>query len=68
MATTKTKGGEFIIKETNAQDIFIPEQWNEEQLMMKKTCDDFIDQEVLPKLEQIDKQEEGLMRSLLMKD
>jgi alkylation response protein AidB-like acyl-CoA dehydrogenase len=67
MATTKTKGGEFIIKETNAQDIFIPEQWNEEQLMMKKTCDDFIDQEVLPKLEQIDKQEEGLMQSLLMK-
>jgi alkylation response protein AidB-like acyl-CoA dehydrogenase len=67
MATTKTKGGEFIIKETNAQDIFIPEQWNEEQLMMKKTCDDFIDQEVLPKLDQIDKQEEGLMQSLLMK-
>ena len=67
MAITKTKGGEFIIKETNAQDIFIPEQWNEEQLMMKKTCDDFIDQEVLPKLEQIDKQEEGLMQSLLIK-
>lgn len=65
--TTKTKGGEFLIKETNAQDIFIPEQWNEEQLMMKQTCDDFIDQEVLPNLERIDKQEEGLMQSLLEK-
>ncbi len=63
----KTKGGEFLIKETNAQDVFIPEQWSEEQLMMKKTCDDFIDQEVLPHLERIDKQEEGLMQSILEK-
>lgn len=68
MATTaKTKGGEFLIKETAANDIFIPEQWTEEQLMMKKTCDDFIDQEVLPILDRIDSQEEGLMPSILEK-
>src|ERR1700726_1875543 len=65
--SNQTKGGEFIIKETNAQDIFIPEQWTEEQLMMKKTCDDFIDQEVLPVIDRIDKQEEGLMQSILEK-
>jgi len=68
MATTgKTKGGEFIIKETSANDIFIPEQWSEEQIMMKKTCDDFIDQEVLPFLDRIDSQEEGLMPSIMEK-
>jgi alkylation response protein AidB-like acyl-CoA dehydrogenase len=68
MATTgKTKGGEFIIKETSANDIFIPEQWSEEQMMMKKTCDDFIDQEVLPILDRIDSQEEGLMPSIMEK-
>ena len=67
MAATKTKGGEFIIKETDAQDIFTPEQWTEEQLMMKQTCDDFIDQEVLPVIERIDKQEEGLMQSIMEK-
>jgi alkylation response protein AidB-like acyl-CoA dehydrogenase len=67
MAATKTKGGEFIIKETSAQDIFIPEQWTEEQLMMKQTCDDFIDQEVLPIIDRIDKQEEGLMQSIMVK-
>jgi alkylation response protein AidB-like acyl-CoA dehydrogenase len=65
--STKTKGGEFLIKETNAQDIFIPEQWNEEQLMMKQTCDDFIDQEITPILDRIDSQEEGLMPSLMEK-
>jgi len=68
MATTgKTKGGEFLIKETSANDIFIPEQWSEEQIMMKKTCDDFIDQEVLPILDRIDSQEEGLMPSIMEK-
>jgi alkylation response protein AidB-like acyl-CoA dehydrogenase len=65
--TTKTKGGEFLIKETSAEDVFTPEQWTEEQLMMKKTCEDFIQQEVLPKLNQIDAQEEGLMVSILNK-
>ena len=65
--STKTKGGEFLIKETNPQDIFIPEQWTEEQLMMKQTCDDFIDQEILPIIDRIDAQEEGLMPSLLEK-
>jgi alkylation response protein AidB-like acyl-CoA dehydrogenase len=64
---TKTKGGEFLIKETSAEDVFIPEQWNEEQLMMKKTCEDFIEQEVTPHLDRIDSQEEGLMVSLLDK-
>lgn len=67
MATNQTKGGEFLIKETNAQDIFIPEQWNEEQLMMKQTCNDFVDLEVAPILDRIDSQEEGLMVSLLEK-
>ncbi|QES89410.1 acyl-CoA dehydrogenase family protein [Rhizosphaericola mali] len=68
--STKTKaikGGEFIIKETAASDIFIPEQWNEEQLMMKKTCEDFLAQEVYPNLERIDKLEEGLMPSIVEK-
>src|ERR1700740_827143 len=66
-ATKKTKGGEFLIKETKAEDIFIPEQWTEEQLMMKKTCEDFLEQEVSHNLDRIDNQEEGLMVSLMNK-
>ncbi|MGE0770430.1 MAG: acyl-CoA dehydrogenase family protein [Cyclobacteriaceae bacterium] len=48
------KGGEFLIRETPAQEIFITEQWNEEQKMIAKTCDDFLDQEVYPNLDKID--------------
>lgn len=65
--TKSIKGGEFIIKETAAADIFIPEQWNEEQLMMKKTVEDFLDQEVFPYLDRIDSLEEGLMPSIVQK-
>jgi alkylation response protein AidB-like acyl-CoA dehydrogenase len=61
------KGGEFIIKETQANDIFIPEQFNEEQQMIAQTCKDFIQQEIIPNLERIDHQEEGLTVSLLDK-
>ncbi|MEY3677946.1 MAG: hypothetical protein RI924_87 [Bacteroidota bacterium] len=61
------KGGEFIIKETEAADVFIPEEFDEEQLMIKKTCEDFLEAEVYPNLERIDKLEEGLMPSLLDK-
>jgi alkylation response protein AidB-like acyl-CoA dehydrogenase len=48
------KGGEFLIRETDAKDIFIPEEWNEEQRMIAQTCRDFLDSEVMPKLEEID--------------
>ena len=49
------KGGEWIIKEVNAKDIFIPEEFNEEQLMVRDMCNQFIDTEVLPVVERIDK-------------
>ncbi|MFH1004056.1 MAG: acyl-CoA dehydrogenase family protein [Bacteroidota bacterium] len=64
---TTFKGGEFLIRETNAQDIFIPEQWNEEQLMIAQSCADFLAKEILPNLDRIDAQEEGLTVKLLDK-
>ncbi|MBI1770096.1 MAG: acyl-CoA dehydrogenase family protein [Bacteroidetes bacterium] len=48
------KGGEFLIRETQAQDIFIPEEFNEEQKMIMQQCKDFLLKEVYPKLDEID--------------
>ncbi|MEZ4937555.1 MAG: acyl-CoA dehydrogenase family protein [Crocinitomicaceae bacterium] len=61
------KGGEFIIRETKPEDIFIPEEFNEEQRMIAQTCKDFVEAEVMPHLDRIDKMEEGLMPSILDK-
>lgn len=68
-AKTKTiKGGEFLIRETAARDIFIPEEWNEEQLMIAQTCRDFLAQEITPKLDEIDSMEHPeIMPALLDK-
>ena len=61
------KGGEFLIKETLPKDIFIPEEFNEEQRMMYNMAHDFLETEVLPNLERLDAHEEGLMSSILDK-
>ena len=58
-------GGEWLIRKTAASDIFIPEEWNEEQLMMKKMTEDFIAQNVHNQLDAIDNQEEGLIEKLM---
>ncbi len=56
MEKTAIKGGEFLIKDVEAKDIFIPEEFNEEQKMIAKTCEDFIETEVFPHLDEIDSQ------------
>lgn len=56
-----------MVEPTSPADVFIPEEFNEEQKMIGQTCQDFLDAEVFPKLDEIDHQEEGLMPSLLTK-
>ena len=58
-------GGEFIIRDVSCDEIFTPEDWTEEHLMMKQTAIDFVNSRVVPNLDPIDNQEEGLMPKLL---
>ena len=72
MATEKSKtkvlkGGEFLIKETDPQLVFIPEEFSEEQKMMANSAKEFVEKEIWPNLDAIDKQKEGLTVSLLEK-
>lgn len=64
---TKTvlKGGEFLIKESSSENTFIKEQISEEQKMFGQTAEDFISSRVFPNIQKIDKQEPGLVISLL---
>ena len=61
------KGGEFLIRETASGEIFIPEEFNEEQLMMAQSASDFLEAEVVPNIEKLDAHEPGLMVSLMNK-
>lgn len=61
------KGGEFIIKESLAKDIFTPEDFSEEQKMMAEACLDFVEKEIFPNVERMNSLEEGFMPNLLEK-
>jgi len=61
------QGGEWLVRESEYQDVFTPEEWTEEQQMIAQTCRDFIAQEVTPNLDRIDTLEEGLMAGLMDK-
>ena len=66
---TTLKGGEFLIKETLANDVFIPEEFSDEQKMIAQTCYDFVKQEVWTRLNDIDNihQNPTLMPELMRK-
>ena len=64
---TEIKGGEWLIRESEPAECFIPEDFQEEQQMVKDMCASFLDTEVLPLIDRIDKLEPGLMPSLIDK-
>jgi alkylation response protein AidB-like acyl-CoA dehydrogenase len=61
------KGAEFLVKESAVNEVFTPEDFTEEQRMIKEMAEQFVTKEVTPLLDRIDKLEEGLMPSLLEK-
>ncbi|HSV75575.1 MAG TPA: acyl-CoA dehydrogenase family protein [Bacteroidales bacterium] len=61
------KSGEFLVRDVCASDVFIPEEYNEEQKMIAQSCKDFIEAEVFPHLDQLDKGDRELMKELLKK-
>lgn len=65
--STALKGGEFLIKEDTIENTFIPEEINEEQQMVRDMVRDFLNNEIIPSLERLEVQEEGLAASLLEK-
>lgn len=70
MSTTASKqsikGGEFLLKAAAPGDIFIPEEWTEEQRMIAQTLEDFIVQNIHPKLDEIDSmQDKTLMPTIV---
>lgn len=65
--TELLKSGEFLVREVDPADVFIPEEYDEEQLMIAQTCKDFLEAEVYPKLDDLDKGDRELMKELLKK-
>ena len=60
-------GGSFIIENDTTRQIFTPEDFSEEQLMMKAAVKEFIDREVWPHKERFEKKDYELTKTLMEK-
>lgn len=59
------RGGEFLVSATSPEDIFIPEEFNEEQRMIRDMVRDFVDTHAVPNANKIEKQEDNIAVKLL---
>jgi len=59
------RGGEFLVKETKASEVFIPEQFDEEQSMISDTVRDFIETRIFPNTSKIEQQKDGIGTTLM---
>ena len=62
----KLVGGAFIVSPTHSSQVFIPEDFNEEQRMIATTCEDFLQKEILNRLDEIDSQKDPELMPKLM--
>ncbi|UKB85967.1 acyl-CoA dehydrogenase family protein [Chryseobacterium sp. MEBOG06] len=65
MATLK--GGEFLIKQIPANEIFSIEELNEEQKMLRDSAKEFIDREVVPQRERFEKKDYAFTEETMRK-
>jgi len=61
------KGGEFIIREVNASEVFIPEDFTADQCMMADAATEFMEKEVLPGRERFEKKDYAFTEELMHK-
>ncbi|MFV9484806.1 acyl-CoA dehydrogenase family protein [Christiangramia sp. ASW11-125] len=72
MSTDTTKkdllrGGQFLVKETKCEDVFTPEDFNEEQKMMRDSVQEFVEREIWPHKEEFEKKNYALTEEVMRK-
>ena len=63
----KTRGGQFLVKETKCEDIFTPEDFNEEQIMMRDSVKEFVDKEIWPNKDRFEKKDYAFTEECMKK-
>lgn len=61
------RGGQFLVKETRCEDIFTPEDFSEEQKMMKESVIEFVDREIWPQKDRFEKKDYALTEEIMRK-
>jgi len=66
-AAQRIKGGSFLIESRGPEEVFTPEDITEEHRLIAQTAQEFIDQEIVPRLNEIEEKKPGVLRELLKK-
>jgi alkylation response protein AidB-like acyl-CoA dehydrogenase len=61
------RGGQFLVKESNCEDIFTPEDFTEEQEMMRDAVKEFNDREIIPYKDRFEKKDYALTEEVMKK-
>ncbi len=61
------RGGQFLVKETNCEDVFTPEDFTEEQTMMKEAVMEFNDREIIPHKARFEAKDYALTEEVMRK-
>ncbi|WP_324721175.1 acyl-CoA dehydrogenase family protein [Salinimicrobium sp. HB62] len=61
------RGGQFLVKETSAENVFTPEDFSDEQKMMRDSVHEFVNRELMPKREEFEKKNYELTEELMRK-
>ncbi len=59
------KGGEYLVAEVSRDDVFTPEDFNDEQKQLADTTEQFVANEVLPNIKELENHDLELMKKLL---
>ena len=62
-----TRGGQFLVKETKCENIFTPEDFSEEQVMMRDSVKEFVDKEIWPFKDRFEKKDYALTEETMRK-
>ncbi|WP_291129950.1 acyl-CoA dehydrogenase family protein [Flavobacterium sp. UBA7682] len=62
-----TRGGQFLVKETKCEDIFTPEDFSEEQIMMRDSVKEFVDKEIWPNKDRFEKKDYAFTEEVMRK-
>lgn len=61
------RGGQFLVKETKSEQVFTPEDFTDEQKMMRDSVREFVDREIWPRKEEFEQKNYALTEELMRK-
>ena len=61
------RGGQFIVTETSPNDVFTPEDFSDEQKMMRESVQEFVDKEIVPNKDRFEKKDYALTEEVMRK-